>query len=78
MGKENAMTYHYVIVYHGAPYGENERGHIVSRHHKLTTAQVKYRRMFSGKTGQHSHSIYELIDGTWDRNKPLNNEGTAQ
>ena len=65
------MTYHYAIVYHGAPYGDNEQGEIVSRHHKLSTAQARYAKQFSGKTGQYSHSIVQLKGGTWDRSKPL-------
>ena len=46
----------HAVVYHGAPYGLNERGHIVSRHSSRALAEAALNRL--------SH-IRECWDGRW-------------
>ena len=59
--------YSHAIVYWGAPYGENERGHIVSRHTSEDLAEAAYDRRFGGTTGVLNNRIVEL-DSSGDYN----------
>jgi len=60
--------YKYAIVYIGAPYGDNESGHITSRHCSLATAKARFAADFSGRTGAANHIIVPTHDdGTWCR-----------
>jgi len=62
------MSYTHAIIYIGAPYGENESGHIVSRHKNIENAERAFEKKFSGTTGIYNHIVVELKrDGSWDR-----------
>jgi hypothetical protein len=62
------MNYKYAIIYTGAPYGDTESGHIVSRHITLETACRRYREWYTGRTGELNHTIVRLNpDGSWSR-----------
>ena len=50
----------YAIVYLGAPYGDNEGGHIVSCHKTLTTAEKAFDKAFAGTTGVLNNCIIIL------------------
>lgn len=54
------MNYRYAIFFTGAPYGDNEAGHIVSRHRSLWLAQQAFDRLFSGTTGIYDNSIKKI------------------
>ena len=60
------MTYSHAIIYIGAPYGENEHGHIYSQHRSVETAQRRYSKDFSGTVGYKNHRIVALdAQGDW-------------
>lgn len=62
------MAYTHAIIYIGAPYGENESGHIVSRHKSEENANKAFEKKFSGTTGIYNNKIVELkSDGSLDR-----------
>lgn len=49
-------------------FGENESGHIVSRHKSLENAEKAFEKKFGGTTGIYSNKIVELDkDGNWER-----------
>jgi len=61
------MTYTHAIIYVGAPYADDESGHIVSRHKSELAAARRFKRQFSGTTGEFAHMIVSLRpDGTYD------------
>ena len=53
----------YAIIYKGAPYGENESGHIVSKHKTMENAQKRFDKEYRGTTGIYSHKIVNLSCG---------------
>ena len=62
------MTYTHAIIYVGSPYGNNEQGHIHSRHTSLDLAEKRYERDFGGTTGHLNHRIVKLDGkGNWTR-----------
>jgi hypothetical protein len=62
------QTYTHAIIYVGAPYGDTESGHVVSRHTRAETAARRYRDTYKGTMGIYDHAIVPLApDGTWDR-----------
>lgn len=66
------MKYPYAIIYTGAPYGDNEQGHIVSRHTTLPLARSIFTRRYGGRTGSLNHQIVRLdASGKWDRSDDL-------
>ena len=52
----------YAIIYKGAPYGENESGHIVSRHKTWENAQKRFEKEYAETTGRYSHKIVNVKD----------------
>lgn len=50
----------HIIVYTGAPYGDNEGGHVVSQHQSFEAAKKEYARRFDGTTGTLNNDIYTL------------------
>ncbi len=58
-----SQTFKYRIQYTGAPYGQNEEGHTISRHKTLEAAIKKFDKLFSGTTGHLTHKIQNL-DGS--------------
>jgi len=67
------MTYTHAIVYVGAPYGDNEAGHIISRHKSFANAERRFERESRTSTGERTtfplnHQIVALnADGSWTR-----------
>lgn len=54
--------FNYRIQYTGAPYGDNEEGHTVSRHRTLEAARRHFDKLFDGTTGIYNNQI-QTIDG---------------
>ena len=62
------QRYTHAIIYIGAPYGENESGHIVSRHTSRELADSAFDRKFSGTTGVLNNKVVALdANGNWAR-----------
>lgn len=64
--RDKTMTnqkYTYAIVYTGSPYGDDEAGHVVSRHRTLKAAWAAYDRAFSGTTGVKNNSVIDTATG---------------
>ena len=69
------MTFTHAIVYVGAPYGEGESGHIISRHTGFTQACKAWAREISGTAGVLNHQIVKLDEaGNWDLTTPPHGE----
>lgn len=56
------MTTAYVIRYHGAPYGDNEVGHIVSEHETYSAAE-KAMYMMGNLAGRENDILERRADG---------------
>lgn len=67
------MRYPFAIIYTGAPYGDNEFGHILSRHKTMIAAQRRFEKESHDSEGNPTtfrlkHEIVEIHDdGTWTR-----------
>lgn len=53
-------TFTHAIVFVGAPYGDNECGHIHSTHKSFATAERRFDKDFSGRTGVYNNIIVDL------------------
>ena len=54
------MTYKYAIVYQGAPYGDGEAGHIVSRHKCRELAEKAFKKRFGGSPASYDNKIIAM------------------
>lgn len=68
----------HAIIYIGAPYGDDESGHIVSRHKSARTAAKRYAAEYEGTTGVYNHIVVPLHEGGgWDRSEAVGGIGWA-
>ena len=61
------MTYKYAIVCQGAPYGDGEAGHTVSRHTSLALAEKAFRKRFGGSPASYDHKVVAIVAAEDDR-----------
>ena len=60
--KENKMKYTHKIMYQGAPYGDGEAGHTVSRHKSRELAEKAFQKRFGGSPSSYDHKIVAIED----------------
>ena len=68
MKNTRKRKYTHAVIYIGAPHGDDEDGHIVSRHTSETLAVAAARAKFGGTTGAYCARVVPLRpDGSWSR-----------
>jgi len=61
-------SYTHAVICVGAPYGDDESGHVVSRHPSYASARQYCRQHYGGSPAALEHQIVELdSNGDWER-----------